>query len=822
VRRAALIGAWLVAAGAVFGSEPERDAGDARVYARDVRPLLSKYCFECHGEGAAKGRMRLDRLPPDFREGETNEQWGRVLEKLRADAMPPRKAPQPAAPEKQQVLAWVRDGLVGADLARQKEQGRVVFRRLNRVEYQNTVHDLLGIDVDLMDYLPEDDSVGGFDNNARAQRLSPFHVERYLEAADVALNSAIATLSKPGTVTMKYRYNIAKRDQAFKLTTPDGFDVFFGDGSIFNPIRDFRAPWPGRYRFRISAFAYQSDEPVTMLLTGGGVVSNTGEEKIHRIGFFEVPPGKPTLIEIVDGLPREGDSLRIDPCGTLPYSARYDPKMFRGEPRNATTYKGAGLAVGDIDIEGPLIDAWPPESHQRLFGSLPLVPVPGARPKRSHYMSQVRDVVTVSSPQPARDAENILRKFMPRAFRRPVAKDEIQPYLALVDSLLRQEVNFESAVRIGLKAVLSSPQFLFLREKPGPLDGYALASRLSYFLWSSMPDAELFELADKGRLADPLVLRAQAERLLRDPKGRRFTENFTGQWLGLRDINATMPAGALYPEFDGLLQDSSVRETGLFFEEVLEKDLSLLNFVDSEFTMLNERLALHYGIPGVKGLQFRRVSLPPGHDRGGVLTQASVLKVTANGTTTSPVLRGAWVLRNILGQPPPPPPANVSSLEPDIRGAVTIREQLARHRELASCASCHDRIDPPGFALEAFDAIGGRRARYRSTEGEKTSVELTKEWRISFKLGKTVDATGALPGGRSFRDVSEFRKLLLEDRDQIARCLAGKLIVYATGSAIRPADGAVIDEIVARVRGKSYGFRTLLHEVVQSRIFLNK
>ncbi|HEV3028284.1 MAG TPA: DUF1587 domain-containing protein, partial [Planctomycetota bacterium] len=417
MRKTALIGAWLVAAGAVFGSEPKRDAGDAVAYAKEVRPLLSKYCMECHGEEAAKGRIRLDRLLPDFRSRETSEQWGKVLEKLQANAMPPRKSPQPAGPEKQHLLDWVRDGLIAADLARQKEQGRVVFRRLNRIEYQNTVHDLLGIDADLMDHLPEDDSVGGFDNNARAQRLSPFHVERYLEAADAALNSAITTLSKPGTVTMKYRYNIAKRDQAFKLTTPDGFDVFFGDGSIFNPIRDFRAPWPGRYRFRISAFAYQSDEPVTMLLTGGGVVSNTGEERIHRVGFFEVPPGTPAVFDIVDRLEREGDSLRIDPYGTLPYSARVDPKMFRGEPRNAATYMGAGLAVGDIDIEGPLIATWPPESHQRIFGSLPLVPLAGARPRRSHYLGQVRDVVTVMSPQPSRDAENILRKFMPGAFR---------------------------------------------------------------------------------------------------------------------------------------------------------------------------------------------------------------------------------------------------------------------------------------------------------------------------------------------------------------------------------------------------------------------
>ena len=313
--------------------------------------------------------------------------------------------------------------------------------------------------------------------------------------------------------------------------------------------------------------------------------------------------------------------------------------------------------------------------------------------------------------------------MLPRAFRRPVREGEEKPFVALVAKSLGDGAAVRGgAARRAIKAVLSSPKFLYLREPAGPLDDYALASRLSYFLWSTMPDETLLALAAKGELHKPDVLRAQVERMLNHPKAQAFTENFTGQWLSLRDIDANTPDKVLYPEFEELLQWSAVRETQLFFEELLKQDLSVKNFIDSDFAMLNGRLAKHYGIPGVEGVAFRKVALKPEYHRGGVLTQASVLKVTANGTTTSPVVRGVWVLDRILGQPAPPPPANVPAIEPDIRGATTIREQLAKHRATENCAGCHSRIDPPGFALENYDVIGGWRERYRFVAEQKDRV----------------------------------------------------------------------------------------------------
>jgi hypothetical protein len=308
--------------------------------------------------------------------------------------------------------------------------------------------------------------------------------------------------------------------------------------------------------------------------------------------------------------------------------------------------------------------------------------------------------------------------------------------------------------------------------------------------------------------------------MLRDAKAAAFTENFVGQWLGLRDIDATMPSHILYPEYDDMLRASMLRETYLFFEELLRNDLSLANFVSSDFTMLNGRLAKHYGIPGIEGWQFRKVALPPGSHRGGVLTMASVLKVTANGTYTSPILRGAWVLDRILGTPPPRPPEGVAAVEPDIRGATTIRQQLAKHREVPSCATCHVRIDPPGFALESFDVIGGWREYYRSTGNGKQVVVDGR--RMPYLQGKKVDPADVLPDGRRFRDIDELKQLLLQDRDQLARALAGRLVTYATGAAPQAADEPALEAIVRNVRGRDYGLRSLVHEVVQSRVFLEK
>ena len=335
-----------------------------------------------------------------------------------------------------------------------------------------------------------------------------------------------------------------------------------------------------------------------------------------------------------------------------------------------------------------------------------------------------------------------------------------------------------------------------------------------------MPDDELSKLAEQQTLSQPEVLRQQVERLLAHPKAATFTENFVGQWLGLREIDATEPSHLVYPEFDHLLKVSMIRETELFFDEVLKHDLSLTNFVASDFTLLNGRLGKHYGIPGVVGWEFHKTPLPADSHRGGVLTMASVMKVTANGTTTSPVMRGAWVLDRILGTPPSPPPEGVAAIDPDIRGATTIREQLAKHRTDPACDSCHSKIDPPGFALESFDCIGGWRDWYRVTgNGGPVTVDGR---RMPYHKGKPVDPSNVTEDGQPFQNIDEFRQLLLRDKDQLARSLTTKLLTYSTGGAPTKADRPEIEAIVARVRDKNYGFRSLLHEVVQSELFQNK
>ena len=358
------------------------------------------------------------------------------------------------------------------------------------------------------------------------------------------------------------------------------------------------------------------------------------------------------------------------------------------------------------------------------------------------------------------------------------------------------------------------------------LDDFALASRLSYFLWSSMPDEELLTLAGQKQLSHADILRKQVERLLKDARAAAFTENFAGQWLGLRAIDFTVPDPTLYPEYDNVLKVAMVKETLLFFDEVLKNDLSLTHFVSSDFTMLNGPLARFYGIPlpqrgkGEGELEFRKVALPPGSHRGGVLTMASVMKVTANGTNTSPILRGSWVLDRILGTPPPKPTVDVEAVEPDIRGATTIREQLAKHRQKAECASCHAKIDPPGFALESFDVIGGWRENYRSVgKGDPVTVDGR---RMRYLKGPPVDSADVLPDGQGFRNIDEYKQLLLKDKDQLARALAEKLLAYGTGGAPAAADKPEVEAIVRGAREKNYGLRALVHEIVQSKIFQHK
>lgn len=685
-------------------------------------------------------------------------------------------------------------------------KSKIVMRRLNRVEYERTIRDLLDIEVDLQELLPPDSSANGFDNNADALHTSSFLMERYLEAADTALNLAIANRPQPAFFQKRIRFH---DERVVKVATEKVFralddSLVMFSSSQWNAIvsSQFYPPDRGRYRFRISARGFQSgDKPVTFRVDAGPMLMGT---KNHLVGYFDAAPDKSTVIEFVDHLEARS-TFRVLPHGLA--TAQTVNKI------GADVYEGPGLAVEWVEIEGPLHDVWPPKSHRRIFGDLPQEPAP---------IRDFRNRVEVASKDPLSEARTILRNFARRAYRRAVTERDVEPLV----SLFRQKHegtngeekgSFEQAIRVALKAALVSSDFLFRAEDVEKLNDYSLASRLSYFLWSTMPDDELLQLAEQGRLNQQSQLQKQVERMLKSPKAAAFTENFVGQWLGLRDIDFTEPDRRLYPDFDDLLKAAMVREAHLFFEELLKDNLSVTNFVASDFTMLNERLAQHYGIPGVEGHAFRKVMLPASSHRGGIMTMASVLKVTANGTNTSPVVRGAWVLDRVLGMPPEPPPPGVPAVEPDIRGATTIREQLAKHRQIESCAACHVEIDPPGFALESFDVIGGWRDYYRSV-GNGKPVTIDGK-RMPYVQGKSVDPADVLPDGRKFRDIDELKQHLLTDKEQIVRAFATRLMTYALGRAPEPAVRSEIDSLVKSTADHNYGLRSVLNAVIESEAF---
>lgn len=775
----------------------EGPVAEAAFYADRVRPLLVQHCGECHGATKPKGGFRLEELDPSVAGAAAEERWLGLADQVGTGAMPPKKKARLAEADAKTITGWINRRLASAAVTRRASQGRVVLRRLNRTEYTNTVCDLLGVETDLKELLALDGSMDGFDNVGSALHLSSFALDRYLDAANAALNLAISNKAEPAVEKKRYspknQHSVKALLNHYFRVLEDGTAVCFmstHDARLW--LSDFYPRNRGHYRVRICASAYQSaGKPVTFEVTN----NSTG-----LVGYFEVPADQPTEIEMTLRMEKEtGFSL-------LPYGLG---NAAANSPGKAEKYTGPGLAVHWIEVEGPLKEEWPPASHRLLFGSRPQQPF-GKWKERLEIVSQ----------NPEEDALAILRPFVRRAFRRPVTDQDLKPFLALVRIRLDEKDTFEQAVRAALAAVLSSPKFLFLEEKPGALGDAALACRLSYFLWSTMPDDELFALADQKKLKDPKVLRCQVERMLQSPKAAGFTRNFCGQWLGLRDIDFTSPHYLLYPEFDQMLKVSMVREAELFFEEVLKNDLGVSEFVSSRFSILNGRLAQHYGVPGVDGLwEFRKVALPPESHRGGVITMAAILKVTADGTTTSPVKRGAWVLDRILGTPPPKPPPDVPALEPDIRGATTVREQLAKHRNLPACATCHSRIDPPGFALESFDVIGGWRTYYRQAQWAKGVKEVKGQ---RYLRGPDVDCTGEMADGRPFQGIDGFRVYLQKETEQVARGMAKRLVTYATGGAPEAADRPEIESMLARIKDRNYGFRSLIHEIVQSRMFREK
>lgn len=778
--------------------------GGRAAWADDLTAFLQKHCHACHSGAEAEAGLRLDTLPPAASHG-TAAAWAGIADRLIAGEMPPPTEPQPASGDVRHIVQRIHENLSGVF------PPAPALRRMNRREYEFAVQDLLGIDTPLAELLPDDTSVQGFDNVSGGLGISSILLSRYLDAANAAFEGTIRRIRPlpPETrraVLMEQKDNIASvKQQKGGVIEESGAFVDFTPGwppariDPAHPIED------GVYRCRVAVFPHHPNDHRTLavaVFTG----PLFGDGKRHLQGIFDVTgtAEDPRIIEFTASL-GEGHTLHILPW-IHPEHVTWRDKE---EPR-------PGVAIAWAETHGPLDQEFPSAASQRLFGPFDETTGVMFREGDPIWMRHRRGVKRqeLHSTDPRADAERIVRRFVRRAFRRPVEDELADAFVALTLDRLDQGRSFEQAVQAGVVAVLCSPHFLLLNAEP-EVDTWTLATRLSCFLWSSVPDEALLTAAADGSLSDPDVLHDQVDRMIDDPKIERFINSFTNQWLDLDDIEFTTPDAKLYPEYDALLLHSMLAETRGFFRHLLTHNLSVLNFVDSDFAILNQRMADHYGIPGVRGHEsFRVTPLPEGSVRGGILTHASVLKVTANGTTTSPVIRGNWVLDRILGQPSPPPPPGVPAVEPDVRGATTIRDQLARHRDDPSCARCHTRIDPPGFALEEFDVIGGHRAWYRSLTKQGDRVEKTR-----YYVGPPVECGGVLPDGRRFTDFRDYRRQLLDQPDLIVRALAKKLLIYGCGRPLTPADRHVVDDVTAAARRQDDGLRSLIHAVVDSSLF---
>lgn len=780
--------------------------------ASPVEQFIDASCIECH-DAETKTKLNFESLGHDLSDADTFRMWERVYDRVQSGEMPPKKKPRPEATLLKGAMSSLRADLLAVNVAAQKANGRVPVRRLTRTEYQYTLHDLLGIHTALAKELPPENESSRFDTISDQQGISPVHVRSYLVAADLALDEAIRTGLRPKVEPTLLDYQNSKyvamwferslRNGGNTIKKIDNAVVTFDSRPhlMQSDNMGFRFREAGLYRIKVFAHGYQARTPVTLLIMRGSEKQGGAE----LIGSFDLLPEKTREVALTAYF--TPDDFIYPAVADLDSDANGKGIFSTG----AVEYTGEGIAIQSLTVQGPLEGHWPPTSTRQLL--------------RGVEFSQRKD--RSFEPQlhkpPMDQVAEIVEALAPRVFRRPVIPGELNSVVKLAKLSLDKGDDFLHAVRLPLRALLSSPQFLFMSGEPGRLDDFSLASRLSYFLWKSLPDEGLFQLARANKLADPETLAIQVNRMLDDEKAQRFIRDFLGQWLGLRNIDATTPDAKLYPEYDDVLRQAMVRETEMFFQALIAENLPVRNLIDSDFTFVNRRLAEHYSIAGVEDESFRRVSLPKNGVRGGLLTQASMLKVTANGTTTSPVKRGAFVLRNLLGQPPSPPPPNVGSIEPDTRGATTIRETLDKHRNLASCAACHQLIDPPGFALESFDPIGGFRTRYRSTDkGDRPERLLFGRAIHEYREGQPVDASGMTADGTAFAGIRDFKRLLLAQEATVARNLITNLLVYATGGEIQFADRDEVDRLVEAARADDFRVRDILHQVVQSRIFRNK
>ncbi len=810
-----------------------------------IKSFIEANCSDCHGAATQEGGLDLTSLGFDLSSSDSRLRWISVFDRVVNLEMPPDSAA--ISIEDRKYLAESLGPLLSeADHADVVLHGRGPMRRVNRDEYEQNLRDILGLPhLDIRDLLPEDREAHHFNKCADALDMSRVQLTAYLDAAEVALRLAMAFSEEPppveryravGTRLFSERTTFGEREAMFFAKDDIAVDDKQLDAASDDPKLElalfrsahwpyygypqgFVAKKPGEYHVRFSARSVLQEagyklkagtHPVPMTFRArkpsgpdvSGDVRATG-------GVIDVLP-EVAVFETVIRL-REGETFEYSLLGLPvplarnvdggPPTYRYPPFPIGGQP---------GIAFQWLEVEGPLAPkSWPPESHRVLFDDIPAPVVPA---------------------HPRDDARRLLSRFV--ALASPVTVDlnpnheaMLNRFEKLILSRLDHGASFGEAVLAGYKAYLCSSHFLYLREPETEDDHDAIAARLSHFLCNSRADDKLMALARQKQLRDVSVLNVEAARLISSEGFDRFVQSFTNYWLNLRHIRRDEPDVRLYPEyrFDDYLVESMAQETRSFIKAIFRENLPVSNLIDADSVYINDRLAVHYGLPTQRGSAIRKVMLPEGSPYGGLLTQAAILKVTANGTSTSPVVRGAWIMDRLLGQPPPPPPASFPAVEPDIRGAKTIRELLALHAKSESCAGCHAKFDPVGLALESFDVFGGWRTQYRGIDTGTPVVGIDRAGHdFAYTTTSTIDASGVLWDGKRFQGIAELKSILVSNPRQLARNLLHQFTVYATGTPVRFSDRAEIEEILDRCSVNGYRSRDLLLTFIQSKIFVGQ
>jgi len=719
-----------------------------------------EFCFKCHGAQKQKGDFNFETTLEHIDVAKNRKDWEKIAELLESGEMPPDDKPQPPDKDRQALIQWIDAQLSGAEAG----PGRVTLRRLNREEYHNTIRDLLAVDVNTSEDFPADETAYGFDTIADALSLPPLLMEKYLDSADKVMTKALAGAEQgPPSKTLRGRQFSEHGDDVRGLD--DGSMGFYREGEA---VTNVGFPADGDYTLRVKAVGEQAGpEPPRIAVSIDG----------QKVGEIAVKAsGTPALYEVKTAAKGGSHQLALAYLNNYKDENNPDPKM-RGD-RNAF--------VSSVEVVGPAhLRKDMPESFKRIFTKLPQ---PG---------------------EEAKVARELIGNFAAKAYRRPVTADEVERLAKLADAAMADKAPFTEAVGVAIQAAISSPTFLFRWEmdpaamKPGEvrnLGDYEVASRLSFFLWSSVPDQELTDLAAKGELLKNDNVRKQAERMLKDWRAGAFVRNFSSQWLQIRAIDEVNIDEKKFPQYTWQLREAMKEESRLFFDAIVHENRSIYDLLEANFTFVNQRLAELYGLPDVKGDKFQRVTLPAGSPRGGVLGQAAVMVATAMPTRTSPVIRGKWVLEQLLGTPPPPPPANVPPLEATkVDKDAPLRVRLEQHRQNPDCAVCHAKIDPVGFALENFDPIG----QWRTQEGNNP-----------------IDTSGTLPNGKKIAGLADLKQYVKGEK--FARNLAQKMLTYALGRGLNRGDKAAVDTIMAQLKKDDYKITSLIESIVVSDPFLKR